>query len=366
MRILHVIPQLWRGNGAAKIVKDLVDYQISHGNLVAVVSLSVMFPSYEKDLEDLGCDVIYLENRKYSLYNPKFFFQLRKIIKKYDIVHVHLFPALYWVALAKFLSSASCKLVLTEHSTFNNRKSLKILKPIEKFIYSRYDAIIGISQGVLVALSDYLGCYDKIKVINNGVDIGKIAKTIPISRNEIKVPSDVFLITQVANFYLAKDQKTLIKAISILPERYHVVFVGDGPLLVKYKSLAQNCNQPRRIHFFGMRNDVPSILKASDIVVMSSNFEGFGLAAVEGMAAGKPVVASDVEGLSNIVEGAGLLFEPHNEKDLAAKIRRLMEDKLFYKSVSEKCKQRSEKYDVSVMGYHYNELYQSLLSDYKL
>lgn len=47
MRILHVIPQLWRGNGAAKIVKDLVDYQITHGNLVTVVSLSIMSPSYE-------------------------------------------------------------------------------------------------------------------------------------------------------------------------------------------------------------------------------------------------------------------------------------------------------------------------------
>ena len=109
-----------------------------------------------------------------------------------------------------------------------------------------------------------------------------------------------------------------------------------------------------------VREDAISILKASDIVVMSSNFEGFGLAAVEGMAAGKPVIASDVEGMSNIVEGAGLLFEPHNEKDLAAKIRLLMEDQLFYKSVSEKCKQRSEKYDVSVMGNRYNQLYQSL------
>ena len=68
MKILHVIPQLWRGNGAAKVVKDLVDYQISHGNLVTVVSLSVMSPSYGKDLDDLGCKVIYLENRRYSLW----------------------------------------------------------------------------------------------------------------------------------------------------------------------------------------------------------------------------------------------------------------------------------------------------------
>lgn len=131
-------------------------------------------------------------------------------------------------------------------------------------------------------------------------------------------------------------------------------------MLDEYQKLAQYYNLSKRILFLSVREDAISILKASDIVVMSSNFEGFGLAAVEGMAAGKPVIASDVEGLSNIVEGAGLLFEPHNEKDLAAKIRLLMEDQLFYKSVSEKCKQRSEKYDVSVMGNRYNQLYQSL------
>ena len=187
MRILHVIPQLWRGNGAAKIVKDLVDYQITHGNLVTVVSLSIMSPSYEKDLKKLGCEVIYLENRRYSLYNPKFFFQLRKIIKEFDIVHVHLFPALYWVALAKYFSSASCKLVLTEHSTFNNRQSFKILKPIERFIYSKYDAIVAISEGVSLFFKSYLGNKYQFFVINNGVNVKNIRQCEIIGHYPIQV-----------------------------------------------------------------------------------------------------------------------------------------------------------------------------------
>lgn len=360
MRILHVIPQLWRGNGAAKIVKDLVDYQITHGNLVTVVSLSIMSPSYEKDLKKFGCEVIYLENRRYSLYNPKFFFQLRKIIKEFDIVHVHLFPALYWVALAKYFSSASCKLVLTEHSTFNNRQSFKILKPIERFIYSKYDAIVAISEGVSLFFKSYLGNKYQFFVINNGVNVKNIRQCEIIGREQLNLSSQAKLIVQIGRFYPQKDQKTLIKALALLPDDFYVLFVGDGPLLDEYQKLAQYYNLSKRILFLSVREDAISILKASDIVVMSSNFEGFGLAAVEGMAAGKPVIASDVEGLSNIVEGAGLLFEPHNEKDLAAKIRLLMEDQLFYKSVSEKCKQRSEKYDVSVMGNRYNQLYQSL------
>lgn len=73
MRILHVIPQLWRGKWCRKDRKRFSRLQITHGNLVTVVSLSIMSPSYEKDLKKLGCEVIYLENRRYSLYNPNSF-----------------------------------------------------------------------------------------------------------------------------------------------------------------------------------------------------------------------------------------------------------------------------------------------------
>lgn len=363
MRILHVIPQLWRGNGAAKLVKDLVDYQISHGNLVAVVSLSVMSPSYEKDLKELGCEVIYLENRRYSLYNPKFFFQLRKIIKEFDIVHVHLFPALYWVALAKFFSSASCKLILTEHSTFNNRQSFRILKPIERFIYSKYDAIVAISEGVYKYFKSYLGdCY-KWHVINNGIKVNDIQQSPIIDREKLNIPHCAKLIVQVAKFNLQKDQETLIKALAILPNDFYVVFVGEGPLLAKHKELVQNIHLSDRAIFLGLRNDIPSLLRTSDIVVMSSHFEGFGLAAVEGMAAGKPVVASDVEGLKDIVANAGILFTPKNEVELASCILKLMNDKDYYNMIADKCKQRSLCFNSDIMAESYVQLYNEKLKE---
>lgn len=361
MKILHVIPQLWKGNGAAKIVKDLVDYQISHGNLVAVISLSVMFPSYDKDLEDLGCEVIYLENRKYSLYNPKFFFRLRKIIKEYDIVHVHLFPALYWVALAKFFSTAPCKLVLTEHSTFNNRQSFKILKPLEKFIYFRYDAIVAISEGVYKYFKSYLGNYHRWHVINNGIKINDIQQAPIIDREKLNIPHCVTLIVQVAKFNLQKDQETLIKALAILPKDFYVAFVGEGPLLAKHKEFVQNIHLSDRVIFLGLRNDIPSILRTSDIVVMSSHFEGFGLAAVEGMAAGKPVVASNVEGLKDIVANAGILFAPKNEVELASCILKLTNDKNYYNIIADKCKQRSLCFNSDIMAKSYMQIYNEII-----
>ncbi|WP_278626057.1 glycosyltransferase [Parabacteroides gordonii] len=361
MRILHVIPQLCIGNGAARILKDLAGYQVTHGNLVTVVSLSVKLPSYDKDLEDLGCKVVYLENRRFSLYNPKFFFQLKKIIKEYDIVHVHLFSALYWVALAKCFSSASCKLVLTEHSTFNNRQSFKILKPIEKFIYSRYDAIVAVSNGVYECFRYYLGDTGKWFIINNGIKINDIQCNSAIDREKLNVPDSATLIVQVAKFESQKDQKTLIKALSFLSDDFYAVFVGNGSLLAEHKKLTQSLHLSDRVIFLGMRDDVYSILKASDIVVMASHFEGFGLAAVEGMAAGKPIVASNVDGLRDVVANAGILFRPKDEVELASCLLKLKKDKNYYYMIADKCKQRSLYFSSEKMSESYLQLYNKLL-----
>ncbi|MBP3517067.1 MAG: glycosyltransferase [Parabacteroides sp.] len=361
MRILHVIPQLCIGNGAARILKDLADYQIAHGNLVTVVSLSAKLPSYDKDLENLGCKVVYLENRRFSLYNPKFFFQLIKIIREYDVVHVHLFSALYWVALAKFFSSASCKLVLTEHSSFNNRQSIKILKPIEKFIYSRYDAIVAVSNSVYECFKYYLGDTGKWFIINNGIKIDDIMRCSAIDREKLNVPNNVTLIVQVARFESQKDQKTLIKALSLLSDDFYAVFVGSGSLLAEHNKLAQNLHLSDRVIFLGMRDDVYSILKTSDIVVMSSHFEGFCLAAAEGMVAGKPIVASNVDGLRDVVANAGILFSPNDEVELASCLFKLKKDKNYYNMIANKCKQRGLCFSSKKMAESYWRLYNKLM-----
>ena len=110
----------------------------------------------------------------------------------------------------------------------------------------------------------------------------------------------------VARFSEQKDQPTLIKAIKELPENVHLLLIGEGTLKQKNENLAKEIGVSDKVHFLGFRNDVERILKTVDIVVLSSNWEGFGLAAAEGMAAGKPVIASKVEGLREIVDGYGL------------------------------------------------------------
>ena len=106
--------------------------------------------------------------------------------------------------------------------------------------------------------------------------------------------------------------------------------------------------------------DVPELLKTADIVCLSSHYEGLSLASVEGMASGKPFIASNVPGLRDVVSGAGLLFELGDAQGLAKHIEALMQDKAYYEEVAQQCMQRAKAYDIQVMLDKHIALYQSL------
>ena len=355
MKILHVIPQVWTGNGAAKLLVDLLPYQRKEYAQVDVLAWKRLSPSFEDTIRGLGCGIRILGLGRY---NPLILFHLIKIIRKYDIVHVHLFPALYWVAIAKLFVSSKIKFVLTEHSTKNNRQGKAWLLPIERLVYRSYDRVIAISKGVERIVRE-LDSSLKVEVIYNGINLQKIESAVPIRRSELDLPVDSVVLIQVARFNSSqKDQKTVLRSLSYLPVNYYCVFVGSGRLLQEHIDYAKELGVIDRTRFLGMRSDVPSLLKAADIFVMSSHFEGFGLAAVEGMAAGKPVIASNVEGLNEVVEGAGLLFTSCDEKELVASILRLSQDSEYYKKVANACKERSRLFDIRRMAESYTLLYQ--------
>ena len=93
---------------------------------------------------------------------------------------------------------------------------------------------------------------------------------------------------------------------------------------------------------------------------MSSHIEGFGLAAVEGMSIGKPFIASDVDGLNDVIRGAGLLFRHGDDKQLAELIQTLMRDSKLYKYVATQCLQRAKQYDISKMVDGYMAVYEQI------
>lgn len=345
MKLLHIISSLEIG-GAQRLLSDLLPIQKQQGlDVELLVNVSVE-NDFTAKIQEAGVKIISLDEP--NLHSFSNILRLRKIIKGYDVVHVHLFPSVYWVALASI--GLKVKLVYTEHSTSNRRREKSYFRPIEKFVYRQYDKIISISQQTQDALQQWLQSSDgRFVVVNNGVD----TKSFSSLRSSV-VPKSLIM---VSRFVAAKDQETLIRAMKHLDEDVILRLVGDGENMDHCKKVAMEEGVLDRVEFLGSRSDVSELIAGSYIGVQSSNWEGFGLTAVELMAAGKPVIASDVEGLKQVVDGAGIVFSRGNVSELSEKIAHLLMDKGYYEAVASACKQRSMRYDISVMASEYKSVY---------
>ena len=179
-------------------------------------------------------------------------------------------------------------------------------------------------------------------------------------RNE-NFEEDKKVITMVSAFRKQKDQKTLIRAFCKLPDNYILQLTGDGDFRKETEAYARELPCSDRIYFLGIRSDVPELLKGSDVVVLSSHYEGLSLSSLEGMASGRPFMASDVEGLHEIVDGYGILF-PHEDVDaLANAILRVCEDSHYAAAIAEKCMSRARQFDISCMAEQYNQEYKKFI-----
>ena len=336
-------------------------------------------------------------------YNPWYIVKLIRIMRQYDVVHTHNSSPQLFAAIANIFCHK--RLVTTEHNTYNRKRDNWLYSQLDKWMYPRYEKIICISDQAEENLREYLGlrrkkeegrCKNmnknengtqisqipqinnenedenennqeqgenkvnvnvnvkKICTIYNGVDIEAIHEAAPLE--ELKTKR--FVAVMVARFRPQKDQDTLIKAMTLLPkEQYEVWLVGDGERRESLEWRVESLGMQDSVKFLGLRTDVPNILKTADVVVMSSHWEGFGLAAVEGMSACKPVVANNVDGISQIVNHYGHIFPTEDAQALADIIRRLHDDPELYAQTAARCYERAKQFDISVMVERYNEVY---------
>jgi glycosyltransferase involved in cell wall biosynthesis len=364
MKILHVIDSLAIG-GAEKLVHDLAIIQKKQGNIVTVLTILKSDTFLVKDLESQNINVISLFKRKRNLYNPFIIVKLIKFFHRYDVIHSHIFPANYWCALCKLFFVKKVHAVTTEHSSNNKRRRHFLIRKIEPIIYKRYDSIVACSEIARSNLSEYLGNPDII-CIPNGINVSNGYNTEPY-RNVKEafgiVESDCKIILMVARFKRPKDQHTIIRGLRFLPNNVHAVFVGTGALVEECKDLAVKNDVSGRCHFLSLRNDVPRLLKTSDINVLSSKWEGLSLSTIEGMASGKPFIGTDVDGIRQVVGGAGLLFKYGDEKDFASHVEQLLNSEQFYKQISKQCLDRAYEYDINQTCLSYISLYNKIINN---
>lgn len=357
MKVLQLINSLGAG-GAEKL---LVDAAITYSNLGVDVDILLLInvdsPFIAKLKDYPKINVFWLSSTG-SVYNPLHILKLRKYFSKYDIVHVHLFPCLYWAGIASMIGK-NHKLIYTEHNTTNRRRNSLFFKFLDRIIYKKYDEIVSISDSVDENLKNHLGSsFNNITKIYNGIDLKEITNAEPYQKEELGLPSDSVVLMQVSSFSAQKNQNFLIRSLLELPDNYVLLLVGDGGLRKESEELAKKTGVENRVRFLGVRKDVPRLLKSVDLVILSSHFEGLSLASVEGLASGKPFLASDVPGLTEVVKDAGILFKDDNVADLNPKIKKLMSDRGYYDRIAVQCQQRAKKYDIMTMCRYYKALYQ--------
>lgn len=359
MKILHVITSLKTG-GAEHLMLELLPRIKAAGHDVTLCLFDGSRTPFLEQFERTGIPVVSFSNGG-NVYNPMNIVKLWRLMRKgWDIVHTHNTAPQLFAAICEVL----CSVVIctTEHNTSNRRRDWKWYGTIDRWMYSHYAKVICISDAAESCLRTHLkkDFGDRITTVYNGVNVSGVANAMPAK--DLIMGKSKKAVVMVARFSYQKDHETLIKAMSLLPEDYELWLVGDGDRRPLLESLCKELDVESRVRFLGLRMDVPSVLKAADVIVMSSHFEGLSLSNIEGMSVGKPFIASDVNGLKEVTEGAGLLFPHGDAQALAGMISSLMNDKTLYDKVADRCLQRAKQFDISVMAEGYAKVYEEIIN----
>lgn len=365
MKVLQVIDCLPPTSGGSRFVSNLTIALADKGIDVELLLVDGKNSHFLHELLNKNIKVHRL-GVNINRYHPKYIKNVSSYLDQYDLIHVHIFPTSYIVAIASLLNKNAAPIVFTEHNAFNRRAVNFFFKYAENFIYSRFKKAFAITPEVKDFLLDNLKVDEnKIKIIINGVELNKITSSTALPRTKIGLSDSDIIILMAARFSRQKDYQTLIRALIHLPSQFKLIMCGDGSEKKQCQDLVNTLKLNDRAFFLGNRSDIYRIVKCSDINVLSSYYEGFGLSIVEAMAAKKPVVASDVEGMNKIVEGAGLLFEVGDDKLLAEHLLKLGRDKAYYDKISQRCYHRALNYSLDVMVDKYIVEYKKVLNNYE-
>ncbi len=328
MKILYVINNLTKG-GAETLLVNFLNKAVNIPDIeVELLVLANNIHISNLSLLKSGNVKTYILSND-GLYNPfKMIFLLKKFFKErsYSCIHVHLFPAMYWIAIIHWIGILRCPLIFTEHSNKNNRIGKRKFKWIERKIYEQYQMVICVSQSVVQNLHNWVVPFSKLIVINNGIDLNAATTTIDLKK-ELNIDTNSLLILMAARFEPNKDHITLLKAVkSLQNNNIKVLFAGEGRTQSVIKKYVIANGLEKQCFFLGVRNDIRSVMKSVDLNVLSTEYEGLSGVTIESLVAKKPFIGTDVPGVQELVGDNYSLFKYQDVEKLAEKISCLLFD----------------------------------------
>jgi len=358
IRLLQIIPSLSIG-GAERSVVYLAENINRREFDVAVCVLGRRQGTFlEKELLEQGIPTFFLNIR--WTFHPLTIRRLSRLFADFkpDVIHSHL-RAIRYVLIPSCLRSIPvhihtiCSLAKHDTSFFYrwlNRIAFKYLgiKPVS------------ISKEVARTVKEVYGV--ESLVIYNGIP------TSEYNLEDTRSPAGEIRLLNVGKFKRAKNHLLLVeafaKAVAEEP-RLRLILAGDGSLRKKAERRVRQLGLKDKVDFLGWRSDIPILLKDCDIFVLSSDWEGFGNVLVEAMSAGKPIVATRVGGVPEVVEDGvtGFLVPPRDADVFASAILKLVREKRLREEMGRKGREKAVKeFDISIVTREYERLYKEALN----
>jgi glycosyltransferase involved in cell wall biosynthesis len=360
LRPVQIIPTFF-GYGADKLVVQLHQLFLERGVNSRIISLGLGCPPGVPFVKTLGLQ---------EFYHPKAVIRLTRMLKeiteqdsgKAILLHTHLTPCQMWVPIAVKISGLNLLLVTTQHSTFNRRRNIVLGKFFDRQVYKSYSLIVCISEGVKESMANWNPVIkNRLVTIPNGIDLEQFCRIRRIERS-----TGCPIVISVGRLHAKKNYEASIKACALLKDlNFEYRICGDGPDEQKLKQLIRELGLRNKVKLMGFQPNVAMHLSQSNIFLMSSRWEGFGLAAVEAMACGLPVVVSDVPGVKEVVGisgKGGFLVDPQDPPTIAEKLRILLLNPELRATMGGYNRLEAERYSIKRTADSYLELYNKLFS----
>jgi glycosyltransferase involved in cell wall biosynthesis len=309
--LVHVIDALGRG-GAETLLVSLLPFVSERYD----VTLVTMMPDFEFDPSVLDAVDYHCLGYAGMASLPRCALGLRRIIKRKRprLVRSQLFLS---SLVARAATPKAVPLVFSVHSPLGldayakNRAAL----PLEKFTYRERHHLIGVSQDTLDDFDRHVGIKGPVHLLHNAVDDDYFIRSV--ERTGAGRPIKM---VAIGNLKEAKNYPAMLDALIGLPSgQVSLDIFGDGPLRPALQAIIDQHGLPVRL--MGKRSDIAQQLSDYDLFCLTSHYEGFGIAAAEAMAAGLPMLLSDLRVLREVSQGNALFFEAGSSKALAGLLR---------------------------------------------
>ena len=270
-----------------------------------------------------------------------------------DIIHGHyLFPA--GAAAVEVGSKHKIKTYVTAHGSdmFEMYKKQSFMRPFIKKVLKKADVVFAVSNALKqeILATGVENIESKTRLYWNSVDIDKFSSD---NKNILEGHSKPIVLF-VGNIIKRKNVNLIIEAKKQSNEDYELVIVGDGPLKKDLEEKVKNENISD-VKFLGSRSDVENIIPGCEVLVLPSFSESFGLVLIEALACGKPVIGSNVGGISEIItDDVGLLINPNDASTLESAIDKVIGDDGFRQNLASNARKRAM--DFSKVEIPYDEM----------